>query len=62
MNIVARDVWPSAFDDIADGVSLVDVAARYGVAIAVAGQWLEDNLRLPLRVNEEREDGDAVRP
>jgi transposase len=45
---VTCDGWLRALDDIADGASLADIAARCSVTVAVVRRWLEDDSVLPL--------------
>jgi len=46
--VVTSAAWLPAIDEVPDGVLLADVAARYGVTVAVVRRWLEDDLAMPL--------------
>jgi hypothetical protein len=41
--VAASAAWPPAPDEIPDGVSVAEVAARYGVTVGVVRRWLEDD-------------------
>jgi hypothetical protein len=41
--VVASAAWPPVMDEIADGLSLAEVAACYGISIGVVRRWLEDD-------------------